>query len=660
MTAVIIYFLLPVGASYAQRNAAARYEIDAKRAGVSPVDKDALPRSREFIRLDSTYYVGYMYEGVYKTEKSSDLIGFRNAIPATRKAFFLFEKDYGNNLKTMFISPQLFMQYVERYKDYLEIAFKLRECYDNLEMADSVMWVLDRVDSYRFPKEHFPVTTTKAWTYHRNRFFTASKFSFLKNSVAENEQMAFRLCYAALDKIERNRPKNDVWFGPMQAEQDRLSVYHYLALLHCYNKHYDSSEYYYQKMIAGGNVSWNNYGGMQHELGNIAIAKEYFNKDRYRYFQKVLREPFYYVPMLEVYAGRTKQAINTAKEAIDYAGSTPGFGWYNIALGRSYLYDGQIDSAEYALNKAANFKEIHIGTTLTQNQYDFSINLLRLQLIDRKISLIKFTNKGWWYSPLALYNFISLKIQKMLLQYVLINQLSANPERDRIVYDLFCSESTVTFDEATCLIKDFSPSYFIKKYGHYQAADDRQNIRRYFRLIQHQIEWTDGDEEKAMTGFEQLIKEVMLDTANEKLFMGRLYEGLCKGEKENGDTRDYAFYSNALYEQYPQLIPFSGLRIKMKLSVSGTDDVNTQKVLEELKRCSINWVTEADVSTPVARISFNKRKDKYEVTINVESGSNKQIVENEKFIFKATKGAGKEVALRLFGKGGARVYEKSG
>src|SRR5689334_11865250 len=91
---------------YAQGNAAKRYEIDAKRAGVNPVDKDALPRSREFIRLDSTYYVGYMYEGMYKADKSSDYFGYRNAIPALRKSFQLFQRDYGRDMKRLFSSPQ--------------------------------------------------------------------------------------------------------------------------------------------------------------------------------------------------------------------------------------------------------------------------------------------------------------------------------------------------------------------------------------------------------------------------------------------------------------------------------------------------------------------------------------------------------------------------
>ena len=43
-----------------------RLNIDAKRQIESMDGEDALPRSREFKRTDSTYYVGWMFEGVYK------------------------------------------------------------------------------------------------------------------------------------------------------------------------------------------------------------------------------------------------------------------------------------------------------------------------------------------------------------------------------------------------------------------------------------------------------------------------------------------------------------------------------------------------------------------------------------------------------------------
>src|SRR5664279_4796038 len=87
--------------SFSQNNAA-RYEIDAKRIGVNFYDKDALPRSREFIRLDSTYYVGWYYEGMFKYDRAADYLGYKNCIAPLKKALFLFERNYDNNLKNVF------------------------------------------------------------------------------------------------------------------------------------------------------------------------------------------------------------------------------------------------------------------------------------------------------------------------------------------------------------------------------------------------------------------------------------------------------------------------------------------------------------------------------------------------------------------------------
>jgi len=99
----VFSFMLTVSwwAATAQYNAA-RYEIDAKRLGVNFSDKDALPRSREFIRLDSTYYVGWLYEGMFKYDRAADYLGYKNCIAPLRKAFFLFEKDIETISKQFF------------------------------------------------------------------------------------------------------------------------------------------------------------------------------------------------------------------------------------------------------------------------------------------------------------------------------------------------------------------------------------------------------------------------------------------------------------------------------------------------------------------------------------------------------------------------------
>src|SRR6476661_3054330 len=93
--------------SFSQSNAA-RYEIDTKRIGVNFYDKDALPRSREFIRLDSTYYVGWYYEGMYKYDRAADYPGYKNCIEPLKKSLLLFERN-NNNLEII-LAPGNFSQ----------------------------------------------------------------------------------------------------------------------------------------------------------------------------------------------------------------------------------------------------------------------------------------------------------------------------------------------------------------------------------------------------------------------------------------------------------------------------------------------------------------------------------------------------------------------
>ncbi len=634
----------------------ARYEIDAKRIGVSPVDKDALPRSREFIRLDSTYYVGWMYEGMYKYNRSADYLGYKNAIPSLEKAFQLFDKDYSINMRNLLSSPENIQQNIRRLDDLYMIFSALDECYENIEMPDAAMDLMDRIDSYHFQRDFFHLYYHRSWICHRARFFTSAKYSFLQNTVADNEKLAFQWCYKGFACIIQNKTANDALFGNMQSEQDEIPLYHDLALLHCYNKNYDSSEYYYDKLKEDGGISWNNYGGMQGEIGNFANAQKYYNMDRDRNDEHMLQEPYYYLPELKTFAGKTKDAINMAQQIIAESGSTPGFGWYNIALARAYLYDGQLDSCAFSLDKASNFKELHIGTTLTQQQYDFTINLLKVELYDKKTEQIKFQNKGWWYSPTALYNIACYKMQKILAEYVVVNEMVFNPERDRLVYDLFCSESTTTFDEAWYLLEDFSPSFFEKKYEQYQKTDKRENIQRYFKLFAAKFKWENGEKNDAKKDLEDIERTTFLDTANEKLFLGRLYEAMSKAYDASDDKYNYNIHSTLLLEEYSQLVPFSGIEIKMKLATSGIEDATTKDVVDDLKDCDIQFVKD-DESAATASINFEKKDTKYEATINVTSANGKQVVNNEKMIFSSSDDVGAELALRMFGKGGAMVFD---
>jgi hypothetical protein len=95
----------------------------------------------------------------------------------------------------------------------------------------------------------------------------------------------------------------------------------------------------------------------------------------------------------------------------------------------------------------------------------------------------------------------------------------------------------------------------------------------------------------------------------------------------------------------------------MKLNTSGTDDAITRSVIKEIKNCNIGWTDITNSNTAMATIVFNKKGNTYEASINVNSNSGKPVVINEKMLFRNAEGAGEEIALRLFGKGGAMVYE---
>ena len=660
ITILLTFCLLHFANCSMAQSPAARYEIDAKRNGVQPTDKDALPRGREFIRLDSTYYVGWYYTGMYKYDRAADYAGYRNAIPDLLRAFLLLEKDFKSILANLFSNPMFYIQNNVKFNDYLVMARTLRDTYENLEMPDSSMWVLDQVGKKNFRRDFLGVSQMKAWTIHRNRFYTSKEFKWLKNSVAENEVQALNFCYKGLADIRRNKAANDEWFGPTHDQTDNQFVYHYLALLQCYNKQYDSAEYYYNKMKYSGYISWNNYGNMKSEIGEFKESEENYSKDKYKYSDlKFLREPFYYIPTLRIYAGDTKEAMKISTEAIVESNSTPGFGWYNLALARAYLYDGQLDSADLTIEKAKEFKEIHIGTTLTQAQYDFTVGTLRLVWYNMKIAQLKFLNSDWWYSPSVLYQLAMLTVNKYMHQYVMATKLAANPERERIVYELFCGEGTTTFDETWYLLKDFSTGFFIDKMKKYLDTDPRKNIKRYFSLFKTQLEWKDGDEKKAKEDYENLLSTTLLDTTHEKLFLARMYEGLAKSYDYYEDNSKRNFYTNMMYEHFAQLVPYSGLPVNVKLNVAGLDDEVTKEVVKELKNTSINFVNSSDENTITATINFQKKGIKYQVNVTAISGGNVRISNQAVplFFFTKPEGAGKEIANRIFGSSGALEIE---
>ncbi len=631
---LIILFLLFLSNFCLAQNEEARYEIEAKRLGVSVFDKDALPRSREFLRLDSTYYVGHYYEGMYKYDRAADYLGYKNCIQPLKKAFLLFEKDFRRDFPSIFAADS----YTQRAQDARQICAALYESYSNVEQADSAIWVLEKIRSWNLPVDFMEYHIKEAWTIHRNRYYIG-KYAFLKKTVQENETMALNHLYDAI------------------AEGDN-SAYFYLAIIHNYLQNIDSTAYYYNYLMNTGMISYNNYAHFQNTLGRFSDAIENFEKDKFA-FDKRLIEAYYFLPTLYVNAGHSTLGIQTAQQIITANGSTPGFGWYNIALARSYLYNGQVDSAEIAIDKAAQFKELHLGTTLGAAQYDFAVTVIKLMLLNHKIERIKFFNPGWWYSPSDILEISKLNGETFLLRFAIVSQFAGNPERQNVIYTLFSSENVIGFDEIWNVIKDISPAYFTKLYKQKMEEDPRPVIKRYMKLFYGNLIYRNGNESKSREILEDILYNSLLDTAHEKLFLGRLYEGLAKNYDDAGKTTERNSMISYLYQTYPQLIPFSGLKIKMKLNVSGLNDDVVDDVIDDLKDCRISFTNDPDDNSLLADIIFDKKKDKYEAYFSVRTGSGTQVVPPQRMLFKSAKGAGQELALRLFGVGGPLVFDPS-
>lgn len=631
VTATVFFFIVNHASLFAQ-NTSARYEIDTKRMGVAYFDKDALPRSREFIRLDSTYYVGYYYEGMYKYQRAADYLGYQNCIIPLRKALSLFEKDYKNQLKTIIdASP-----YTPRSDDIRQICNALYESYSNIELADSAMWVLNEVKGWGLTSDFMEYHIKAAWTIHRNRYYI-NRFHFLKNSVAENEQLALNHLYQALS--EGNTTAN-----------------FYLAIIHNYLQNLDSTEYYYSYLMQNGGLSYNNYAHYKNTLGEFGEAIEDFNRDKFA-FDKRLIESYYFLPTLYINSGNSLEAINETNDIIARNGSTPGFGWYNIALARSYLYNGQLDSCEKAIDKAGQFKELHLGTTLGQAQYDFAVNVIRLMLANQKIARIKFYNSGWWYSIKDISAISELMGEIFLLRYAIVSQFVNNPERAQVIYSLFSSENVIGFDEILNMIKDISPVFFTNLYHRRMEEEKRQNVKRYMQFFYGSFLYERGDKEESTWLLEDIVNNTLLDTAHEKLFLGRLFQQLSvnygdAGRKSESDNMMYSYYT-----EYPQLIPFSGLKMKMKLTVTGVPDERTDQIRSELEDCNIRWLNTLDFSTVNAIVHFENKKKATEVTYSVQNANGEVLIPEQRVIYKSARGAGKELALRLFGVNGPLEVE---
>jgi len=633
-----------------------RANIDAKRAIENMYSDDALPRSREFKRTDSTYYVGWMFEGIYKYNHAADYIGFRNAAGALERALALLERDYKRALTTRSNDIMVVLPAYNFQIDYTIIANALVHTYSNMEQPEKIVPLLRRAIRYNFQREFYlDPYNMLAWTVHRNRFYTSAKYSFLKNSIDENEELANRYLDSGMRAIEKNKAINANLFPPQYIDQEKSGVWHYKNILHAYNFRIDSANYYFELMRKHRRLPHNNFANFRSICGDFRTAEaEYKIASQQDAGDKRLQEWAYFTTILNIYKGMPKTGAALARNMIKAAGSTPGYGWYNIALARSLTYDGQVAQAEKYATRAADFKELHIGTTLGQSHYDFALQLVKMMNREQEYQMEKFENANWWYNPKVLSRIATKVADKYLQQFLIINQLAQNPERERVIYKLFSTENVVSWDEIWFLISDFSTRYFLNRFRKEAATDKRQYIHKYFEYFVAKLLMEQGKYKQAQPMLKALLRDPDTDAEYEKLFTARIYQALaeCADELEQPKARDKWMYD--LCVLYPQLVPYTGLKANMVLHTGPDAD---KAVIERLRDCNINWVAANSTVALHAYVSFSGSGKKKNITYHVTDQAGNYIVQPQSFAWQKAEETGKELAYRLFNIGGIEPEE---
>jgi hypothetical protein len=635
----------------AQSRESLRYEIDAKRGGMSFTSKDALPRGREFKRLDSSYYVGWMFEGAYKFDHAADVLGFKMASEQLQKALTLLEKDFKKEIYTRTSDVFEYLKVMKYQRDWDFIAYALTQCYSNTEEVDKLWKLLQKCRKVNMQLEAYADTYNyMAWTVHRNRFYTRDKYSFLRNSIDENEQYANKLLDSGITKLRKDAELNKTIFTANYENEKIPGVWHYKSILFSYQLNIESGAYYYEKLRNTAYFPQNNFATFCMIQGKFREAEKYYNLAKEdEPGDKRMKESYYYSSVLNAYKNANKKGIEEMKSLIKANGSTPGFGWYSIALARNLIYDGQISIAKRYAQRAEQFKEIHIGTTLGQSHYDFSVSLMNLIIKNREIELVKFMNKNWWYTPSDLQKLAQLTIEKYSLQFLIINQFATNPERDRVVYKLFSTESTVSFDEVWQLLDGFSVNYFLEKYKKEISEDKRPQIKRYYKLFVGKLLLKKENYTEASAMLNSAYSEMQIDEEYEKLYKARCLEGLIQGKLGMSKKANINKESAELFRIYPQLIPFSGIAPSMKLNISGNSPLEA-KLQEKLADLNVNWVKNSSPDIPLVTISFSKKGEFQLIHVDVTQNG-QSLLPKVDVVYKSEQYAFQQIALGIFGIG---------
>lgn len=657
MQRLFVITLLLVASLSASGQGKVRQQIDSEREGGSFFDDKTLTKARSFIRRDSTYYVGYLLEGAYLFFRANDELGFRKAITPLVKALKRIEKDFDRQLRTRSNSYTVYAGNYRYHFDYGLITYFLSRCYQNVEMQDKAMEVVQRVRDKNFQVEtSLDSYNTMAWIYHRNRMYTSKRFPFLKNTVQENVEAANKCLDSALRKIRKDFAVNNGLYDPTFLNRQYLSTYHYKAMIHDYLLDIDSANIYYDLLIQNGAYSSNNYAEFKLAMGEFEEAELFFREaeDREQSPEKTTKEYYYMRGTLATYRGQPDLADTLLTGVLSKQGSTPGYGWHCIGLARAQHYEGLTAESQERTNKAARFQELHIGTTWGQEQYNMAVASLNY------INQVQFKKEYWfehqewyfWLNPMNWYRWVKYTLEIRHHKMLLASLVAENPEREQVIYTVFSPENLITFDEVWSVIDGFGNEYFIDVYQRLLKTDKRPRLKKYFKYFLGRLYLAEGKEDQAIDYFNQVLRDPERDDPYQTLLMARAYEGLAMAS----DGSDVDRYTQQMYSLYPQLLPFTDLTMNFRLAVKGDDVPEAEDILDNLKDSRINFSNGGNA--PQVTLSFQRKGDALDIEYRVET--NVRVLQSGTLRVESAdmENAGKLLAYRLFGIQKTSIGEK--
>lgn len=641
----IIVTIFLVGVAFVSEAQTVRESIDNERPNPFSSDPKILELSRSFIRRDSNYYVGHLFEGAYLFNRANDELGYRKAIRPLKKALQKIEKDYNRKLRTRSNNFEVISDVFRYQSDYGLIAYFLCQSYQNVEDQEGAMDVLRHVKSRNFQLENYLDSyNTMAWLYHRNRMYTSKNFSFLKNSVTDNVSAANKCLDSAIRKLKRDMPLNNGLFDPSYLNQQYLSTFHYKAMIHDYLLNIDSTNYYYDILIQNGRHSSNNYANFKMAMAEFEDSDIFFNEASSQddINDKRTKEFYYMRGTLNIYRGHPEQSDTLLNEVLQRQGSTPGYGWHSIGLARALHYEGLTAESQERINKAARFQELHIGTTWGQEQYNLAVASLHYlnQLYAKKEFMFEHDEWYFWFNPVNWYRWVKHTVQIRHHKMLLASLVAENPEREQVIYSLFSPENLVSFDEVWSVIDGFGNEYFIDIYKRRLDTDQRPRLKKFYHYVLGKLYLAEGENEKAKEYFDLALSDEEIDDQYLVLLKARIYEGLAlatEGDERQGNTLK-------MYQLFPQLLPFSDLTMKFNLKLQ--ENPEYEDIADDLRNSAIEFGT--GTNSPTVSINFSAEsktvKAEYSIEYNgavLQSGS-LLIEEHER------KDAGKLLAYRLF------------